>query len=846
MRKQFRLLLFLLLVCGGFAEPLAIEAQANPTNFEMHYLGAWGTQDYGAGAVTKYGGKTYVALKGANQNNEPDVNPQWWALLVDAAPAGNGGSGTSITSVVLTILAQNAQPTANLTNGGATLTLGIPAASVGVGTVTTLAPGQQATVTVDQASTATHTIFDFGIPQGAAGTGGGGGSQYQTQTTLLFVQNIVQQWNDNTYGVNGAGVPGLMNIYTYNETGGGRNLGPVFSGGWRGGQLDQIHANFAARGIHQTHSYVVSDSAAGDFMGLGYGYFFHNTGFGQAASDEGGGIFSGQWIEKAQVNASVATGGVGNVQPTFNNQSGNPTMSDGSILIDKSQPSISGAFNNAGDNSAIGGALPVMNVTGVTLPLTTAWGSTQTQIPETGSTPDVQSGQATVTLSIGQFAGGLQPFQGGTTCTYSGNASQQCFAVIAGPEFAEQVPIIAASAISNGSQTLTYTHHYAHSAGALLFQGGIAGGFIDDISYANATASLPAYQDEGGARDTAFNAFGSLTGTDLIYGQPKFSSITTALPINEQSGYTPTDAFTIYPGAEIVANNTVGLNPTIEPNPWPWTVGDNVSNPHTTMTGFEWFLPAHLGTRTDGSAGGGKFYLGYDGAGANGFYQPLTFQNNNPCSYYIGCGGLVQGTTPIRIKGPHYSAINMDALLAGGVFADITAEYGGTGFDAFDLFRLPCNVGYSANDCQHLRYTAGTTPYKQGVLTWDGDFSLSNWSGPVLNRLGIMGWSFGGSGNAADTPPYVQFCNAPYGGYGQGDTYVSLSGSTCGDNLGNLSLRQLSVSTNVNVGYIAPASGNTSSLAGNTCTTPGFLHPWSSDASTGGLDVCKNGTWVAF
>jgi hypothetical protein len=47
------------------------------------------------------------------------------------------------------------------------------AATVSVGTTTTLAAGSQATVT--NSGTSSAAVFDFGIPQGAAGTGGGGG-----------------------------------------------------------------------------------------------------------------------------------------------------------------------------------------------------------------------------------------------------------------------------------------------------------------------------------------------------------------------------------------------------------------------------------------------------------------------------------------------------------------------------------------------------------------------------------------------------------------------------------------------------------------------------------------------
>jgi hypothetical protein len=89
-----------------------------------------------------FAGSTYLA-EAAGSNQEPDVSPQDWAVLAQAGGAGPAGAQGE-------------------------------AATVGVGTVTTLAAGAAATVT--NSGTAEAAVLNFGIPQGAAGTGSGSGS----------------------------------------------------------------------------------------------------------------------------------------------------------------------------------------------------------------------------------------------------------------------------------------------------------------------------------------------------------------------------------------------------------------------------------------------------------------------------------------------------------------------------------------------------------------------------------------------------------------------------------------------------------------------------------------------
>jgi len=111
----------------------------------MNFRGAWAqTVNYAVNDAVTYNGSTYLALA-AGRNLEPDNSPQAWVVIAQAGGAGPTGAA-----------------------GGA--------ATVAIGTVTTLAAGASATVT--NAGTAQAAVLNFGIPQGIAGaagsTGGGG------------------------------------------------------------------------------------------------------------------------------------------------------------------------------------------------------------------------------------------------------------------------------------------------------------------------------------------------------------------------------------------------------------------------------------------------------------------------------------------------------------------------------------------------------------------------------------------------------------------------------------------------------------------------------------------------
>ena len=109
----------------------------------MNFRAAWSqTTHYATNDAVTFAGSTYLALTG-NSNQEPDQYPQVWALVAEAGGVGPPGVA------------------------GATGA----AATVSIGSVTTLAAGSQATVT--NSGTNAAAVLNFGIPQGAAGSSGG-------------------------------------------------------------------------------------------------------------------------------------------------------------------------------------------------------------------------------------------------------------------------------------------------------------------------------------------------------------------------------------------------------------------------------------------------------------------------------------------------------------------------------------------------------------------------------------------------------------------------------------------------------------------------------------------------
>ena len=124
----------------------------------------------------------------------------------DPGPAGAPGAAATVDVGTTTTLPPGslAEVTNSGTSGAAVFNFSIPqgeqgidglpgdpgpagapgaAATIAVGTTTTLPPGSSATVT--NSGTSGAAVFDFAIPEGQPGSGGGGSSGFE-QTFLLM------------------------------------------------------------------------------------------------------------------------------------------------------------------------------------------------------------------------------------------------------------------------------------------------------------------------------------------------------------------------------------------------------------------------------------------------------------------------------------------------------------------------------------------------------------------------------------------------------------------------------------------------------------------------------------
>jgi hypothetical protein len=221
----------------GATGPSGPQGAAGPAGQGLNLTGAYSaTHSYSIGDVVTYNGSSYASLLASNHGQAPDLSPANWMLLAAAGPAGpigatgpqgpagaagapgsQGSTGSqgpagptgatgapgmnfrgqwspavfySVNDAVSfdgsTYLAQSAgsnqQPDqyaqvwtiiAQAGSQGPTGPAG-SAATLSVGTVSTLPAGSSATVS--NSGTAQNAVLNFGIPQGATGPAGSGGS----------------------------------------------------------------------------------------------------------------------------------------------------------------------------------------------------------------------------------------------------------------------------------------------------------------------------------------------------------------------------------------------------------------------------------------------------------------------------------------------------------------------------------------------------------------------------------------------------------------------------------------------------------------------------------------------
>ena len=401
------------------------------------------------------------------------------------------------------------------------------------------------------------------------------------------------------------------------------NYDNVHGEGWRIMKLFSSSAIFAARGIRQHTSMVANCHAVGD-CALIYGYGFGDGGV-TAHSDEGHTIATLQGGENPGYFHGTWTGGPSTL-PTLALVSGNNWTTDGTFLLDISKGTIAGTL--AGQSVPMGAPfasyLAYLPVAGVTLPLTTAYGNIQ--IPA-GSARAFDNPQATAPNGVAVTRSITLGAIGGTTpALVSGKAC------LAGSNYPEQVPLTCTPAVA-GVQSCTLTVRNPNGL-AGVFQGGVCGQYISF----DANLAATGYR-------TSYYAFGSLTGSDLIYGN-NISGDLGKRPLPDSTGSeaettnAPDNGFHLYPGAEIVMNTTGAANPTLEPNAVNWAAGDAVEDPHfQTVGGNGLWIMHEQNSPTSSYFGSNAVKIQSVGPGVSGPYRQFSTGNSNPSSLYLAGGG---------------------------------------------------------------------------------------------------------------------------------------------------------------------------------------------------------------
>jgi len=453
-------------------------------------------------------------------------------------------------------------------------------------------------------------------------------------------------------------------------------------GGWRTQKVHDGTAIFAARGIHQYFNASAACHSVGD-CALIYGWGYSDGGI-HGQSDEGttmatldGGETSGYF------HGVIGPGGSDNRQPELRFTSGNNWTTDGAFLLNISQGKFAGNLNGESVRlpqpfSRWLSYLPVVNLE---LPLSDAWGEvirregSDHAIPNPMTTANVNK-TLELKMRLGEIGTRTPSFrQGGVVC-------------IAGSEFPEQAPITAAGAPDHGIQLIQVMVRNPN-AFAAVFQGGICGQYISF----DANLKLTGYR-------TSYYAFGSLTGSDLIYGNNLAGGLG-KLAIPDPTGSEaeaisgPNSGFHLYPGAEIVMNNSTGANPTLEPNAANWKPGDRVENPHfPSVSGNGLWIVHTQNSPTSGYYGSQAIHVDMVGAGISGKYRPFSVNNGQPGSLYQAGGGLLSAPWMFAVggyfgdyfnleRGPQPTATGSNAVIS----IRRTAADDNTPFNLFDLMR---------------------------------------------------------------------------------------------------------------------------------------------------------------
>lgn len=501
--------------------------------------------------------------------------------------------------------------------------------------------------------------------------------------------------------------------------GSGWSFGNV--GGWLVTKQTEQNCNFYVRGITQCQNINLFSTKVGDEAGA---YIYaHCSGGNYSQSDEGCDPLTAESIEDVNYFRGTigSTTGTGDTFPGLTYVSGKTSTTDGGILLDISRGTIVGSLNGSstpfGNSSFFLNKLPV---TGVTLPLSTAYGTTPSITIPVGTADSRTS--ITIPVTLGTIGGTAHAFTTGIAC-------------VAGIQYPEQGMITSAPAAVSGVQTITITVRNENQSGATIFQGGICGQYIS----ADADFALSQMR-------TTYFAFGSLTGSDMIYAYEVNGCIcNSTLPEVGNQMWTTTGSgagFHLYPGAEIVANTTTGAAPKLEVNATPWAVGDTIENPNymaMTQTAFAGIVSQNS-INPPGRFNSGGMRIGLFGYGIAGYnFSGINITNGGPPhTAYKGWGGPLN--EPVAIS------------LSNGPFANLIASYYIPG-GANPIFQFTALEGDLANAADSSEHSFFGLPSSGNGFFWTP-------STDVIRSLTFRANSLGVTSITSPSPAYACFNGA--------------------------------------------------------------------------------------
>jgi hypothetical protein len=496
--------------------------------------------------------------------------------------------------------------------------------------------------------------------------------------------------------VNYSTFPSVVNYGSYvnlNVTGPGGNSGGA---GTRVSNVTEFATYNNARGQSRGNRTLMYHNGVGDTAGYYLNSYF--DGGSPDANAEGISSATLQTYENHGYYHGTVTsgGGMGATTPTltFTTGSGQNHTTDGAFLLDITQKTLTANLNALSGPGKYHIAtlaptdatyLQYLPVTGATLPLTTAWGTLQAFLPATGQAANIGVNSGSVTVNLSPIGSSTPTFISGMAC-------------IAGSTAAEQVYLNAGST-SGSTQTVNFLYRKYHAANDAIFQGGLCGQFLTfpgDVTLTN--------------QRLAYYAFGSLEGTNLIYGFYGSGLYIPAVPRLGDSSETYTSQFEIYPGAEVVQNQPVaGGTVQLEPNSVNWTTNDLVENPHYPyMTGNGLWLVDYKETPpTPGEADAAES-IDVSGPGISGTYRPLFIGNGNSCTNYTICGGPLAMPYAAAYVGGYFNS-DLELQYAPGVSnGGIISVADGT-----NVGLAPTNIFYDETYHGYISYDfSGATSFK--------------------------------------------------------------------------------------------------------------------------------------